>query len=87
MNLCVNAAQAMNDSGVLSVRMSRVCPGPELAARVPELSAGRDYLQLLVRDTGKGMDAVTLERIFEPFFTTKEGEGSGLGLAVVHGAD
>jgi two-component system, cell cycle sensor histidine kinase and response regulator CckA len=86
MNLCVNAAHAMQKAGVLTVRLSTVVANPELALRAPELVDARRYLRLTVQDTGQGMDAETLGRIFEPFFTTKSGgEGSGLGLAVVHG--
>jgi PAS domain S-box-containing protein len=86
MNLCVNAAHAMQKSGVLTVRLSKVAVTPELALRAPELVDGRSYLRLAVQDTGEGMSAETLSRIFEPFFSTKPaGEGSGLGLAVVHG--
>jgi len=86
MNLCVNAAHAMQKSGVLSVRLSGITATADLALRVPELTSGGSYLRLVVQDTGTGMDSATLGRIFEPFFTTKEGGGgSGLGLAVVHG--
>jgi PAS domain S-box-containing protein len=86
MNLCVNAAHAMQKSGVLTVRLSRVVATPELTLRAPELVDSRSYVQLTVQDTGQGMSAETLSRIFEPFFSTKPaGEGSGLGLAVVHG--
>jgi two-component system, cell cycle sensor histidine kinase and response regulator CckA len=86
MNLCVNAAHAMQKNGVLSVRLSSALATPELLQRVPDLVALRRYARLVVQDTGKGMDAATMGRIFEPFFTTKAGgEGSGLGLAVVHG--
>jgi PAS domain S-box-containing protein len=86
MNLCVNAAHAMKKTGVLTVRLSRVVATPELALRAPELVESRNYLRLTVQDTGEGMSAETLGQIFEPFFSTKPaGEGSGLGLAVVHG--
>jgi two-component system, cell cycle sensor histidine kinase and response regulator CckA len=86
MNLCVNAAHAMQKSGVLSVGVVQVSASTELLERAPDLIAGRSYVRLHVEDTGKGMDRATLERIFEPFFTTKtNGEGSGLGLSVVHG--
>jgi signal transduction histidine kinase len=86
MNLCVNAAHAIQKTGLLSVRLSRVVATPELVLRVPELRESRSYACLSVQDSGRGMDAETMGRIFEPFFTTKtSGEGSGLGLAVVHG--
>jgi PAS domain S-box-containing protein len=85
MNLCVNAAHAMQKSGVLSVRVAQVAATPELGLRAPDLVDGRSYVRLTVRDTGSGMSPETMSRIFEPFFTTKTGEGSGLGLAVVHG--
>ena len=86
MNLCTNAAQAMqNDQGRLvveldSFQLSDGAPNPH-----PDLIPG-SYLRLTVSDTGHGMDQAVLHRIFEPFFTTKKpGEGTGLGLAVVHG--
>lgn len=84
MNLCVNAVQAMENSGTLSLQVTKVTPTPQLIARVPDLVDTRVYACLTVRDTGPGMDARTLEHIFEPFFTTKaDNEGTGLGLAVV----
>ncbi len=86
MNLCVNAAHAMNKTGVLTVRLSKQVATADSMLRVPDLVEARSYLRLTVQDTGQGMSAETLSRIFEPFFTTKvAGEGSGLGLAVVHG--
>ncbi len=86
MNLCANAAHAMrNKPGQLHVRL-KPCPLDAMEAQQhPDLKAG-EYAQLLVSDTGHGMDESTLKRIFDPFFTTKApGEGTGLGLAVVHG--
>jgi CheY-like chemotaxis protein len=85
MNLCTNAAHAMSESGgVLSVTLERVYLDEETAARIVDLNPG-SYLRLAVSDTGEGMNQETQSRIFDPFFTTKErGEGTGMGLAVVH---
>jgi len=85
MNLCTNAAQAMCDQGGrLLVRTSAGPLPAELRAR-HRLTSG-DYFALLVEDQGPGIAPDLLGRIFDPFFTTKgPGEGTGLGLAVVHG--
>ena len=83
MNLCTNAYHAMRDrGGVLDVRVDMVDMDAIAGGRAAEQRAVR----LVVRDTGHGMDAATLERLFEPFFTTKPaGEGTGLGMSIVHG--
>jgi two-component system cell cycle sensor histidine kinase/response regulator CckA len=85
-NLCTNAVHAMRQGGgTLQVSLSAVALPQESPGSKPTLPAGR-YLCLRVADTGHGMDAATLQRIYEPFFTTKAvGDGTGLGLAVVHG--
>jgi signal transduction histidine kinase len=79
-NLCTNAYQAMTGAqGVLTIGLRY----PEQAA---ELTAVSPRVEFWVSDTGHGMDSVTVERIFEPFFTTRSvGQGTGLGLSVVHG--
>ena len=86
MNLGTNAAHAMREQGgVLTVGLQAVTVEARLAMENSDLVPG-PYLCLSVSDTGHGMSAATLEHIFEPFFTTKPlGEGTGLGLAVVHG--
>jgi signal transduction histidine kinase/ActR/RegA family two-component response regulator len=86
LNLGTNAAHAMAErGGVLEVRLEPVALDAGAPTIPPELRAGR-YARLSVRDTGSGMDRATLERIFEPFYTTKApGQGTGLGLSVVHG--
>ena len=86
MNLCTNAFHAMGrEGGRLSVDLTPVDIGPESLAAHPDLKPG-PYLRLTVNDTGHGMDPATASRIFEPYFTTKKtGEGTGMGLATVHG--
>ena len=85
MNLCTNAVQAMPNGGVLSVTLERtdIDEARELAHGT--LAPG-PYIRLQVTDTGSGIPPAALERIFDPFFTTKRvGEGTGLGLSLVHG--
>jgi PAS domain S-box-containing protein len=86
MNLGINAAQAIGSRrGVIDVKLAAVDVNEALAATCPELNVRR-YVRLSVCDTGCGMSGATQERIFEPFFTTRaQGQGSGLGLAVVQG--
>ena len=86
MNLGTNAAHAMRDrTGTLTVTLEVAEADAALVERIPELTPGR-YVRLSVTDTGCGMTPDVQKRLFEPFFTTKPpGEGTGLGLAVVHG--
>jgi PAS domain S-box-containing protein len=86
LNLFSNAEHAMRaHGGVLEVQLDAIEADEQLLAQHTELTPGA-YVRLLVRDTGHGMEAAVMQRIFEPFFTTKGvGEGSGMGLAVVHG--
>jgi len=85
-NLCNNAFQALSlAGGYLHVSMWRETVAADKASRHPHLQAS-DYVVLEIADTGQGMDAETIERVYEPFFTTQDvGEGTGLGLSVVHG--
>ena len=84
MNLCTNAAQAMEEAGGrLAVTLERVELGAKDDATGP--TSGK-YVLLTVSDTGCGMAPDVTERIFDPYFTTREtGKGSGMGLALVHG--
>jgi CheY-like chemotaxis protein len=85
-NLCTNAAHAMEEQGgVLEISLDEVTVGAEAVAAAGDLKPGR-YLRLTVRDTGHGIAPSSLDRIFDPYFTTKGvGKGSGLGLSVVRG--
>ncbi len=84
-NLCSNAAHAMSErGGVLEISLAVEIISPEHSPH-QDLEPG-SYVKLTVADNGDGMEPGILEHIFEPFFTTKPaGEGTGLGLAVVHG--
>jgi PAS domain S-box-containing protein len=86
MNLCANAEYAMRTTGgILEVRLRASAVDATGRAPHPTLPPGR-YVHLAVHDTGTGMSPDVLERVFEPFFTTKGvGEGTGMGLAIVHG--
>ncbi len=86
MNLGTNAVHAIGAAdGIVHIRVERAVLDKELATRAHTLRPGT-YARLVVADNGAGMDDSTMERIFDPFFTTKPtGQGTGLGLSVVHG--
>ncbi|MBI2815149.1 MAG: hypothetical protein HYX71_12790 [Opitutae bacterium] len=85
MNVVINAAQALEGRvGRITVRLAPQQLTAAEAAALPGLRPG-PHLRLEVADTGCGMDEAVIARIYEPFFTTKEvGQGTGLGLSVVH---
>lgn len=79
MNLCSNAAQAMEEQGAVLIEASRRPLGERRQVATGALEPG-NYAVISVTDHGKGMDGPTAERVFEPFFTTRKA-GTGLGLA------
>ncbi|MBU0968239.1 MAG: PAS domain S-box protein [Proteobacteria bacterium] len=86
LNLCTNALHAMHTKGgILSIVLKNTEIVQEDGLVFPDIEPG-PYIMLEVGDTGHGMERATQERIYEPYFTTKKhGEGTGLGLSVVHG--
>lgn len=85
LNLCTNSVHSMREcGGLLHVGLARVEFDVDMAAKIHSVLKPGSYLQITVSDTGCGINPDLMERIFEPYFTTKSnGEGSGLGLAVV----
>lgn len=86
LNLCTNAAHAMREKGgTLEIELAEEELSDEDLVTEPDLNPGT-YVRLSVRDTGHGIERELLDRVFEPFFSTKGPfEGTGMGLAVVHG--
>jgi len=86
MNLCTNAAHAMEEKGgVLKINLTNENLDSESANEFQDLAPGH-YIKLSVRDTGQGIEPQFMAKIFEPYFTTKAvGKGTGMGLALVHG--
>ena len=85
-NLCTNAAHAMREKGgIIEVSLDTIRIDEHSVTNYQGLTVG-EYVKLTITDTGRGIDTSILERIFDPYFTTKNvGDGSGMGLAVVHG--
>ena len=80
LNLAINARDAMQGGGVISIRIDKAPAPPGMGLKDAE------YLRLKLSDTGSGMDEETMKKAIEPFFSTKPtGKGTGLGLSMVHG--
>lgn len=84
-NLCANACQAMNGKGNIGIIIDKKKYTKQVCASCQKDVQG-EYIELCIHDNGSGIDTDTLANIFEPFFTTKDvGEGTGMGISVVHG--
>lgn len=84
-NLCVNARDAIEDTGYITIKTANVSFDSEFCLENLSYLPG-EYVMLSISDTGSGMSQATKDKLFEPFFTTKEkGKGTGLGLSTVYG--
>ena len=84
LNLCINSRDAINEYGDINISLQKRVLTDTCMSCHQEF--GGDYVEFMVSDSGKGMNDQQLQRIFEPFYTTKGiGQGSGMGLSVVHG--
>ena len=85
LNLVLSARDAMPDGGSLLIETTNITLNESAALSLPNISAG-EYIQIMISDSGTGINDDAFEHVFEPFFTTKEvGKGSGLGLSMVYG--
>ncbi|MFQ5469155.1 MAG: response regulator [Gammaproteobacteria bacterium] len=85
MNLCINARDAMDGYGRITLSIENVFIESQPCSSCHETIIG-EYTELVVQDNGHGIDSNTIEMIFDPFFTRKEvGKGTGMGLSMVHG--
>ena len=85
MNILSNAIDAIQDKGKITIKTFQVSPKDQ-AKTWKGSSKPEEYLQISIKDTGKGMSENVKSKIFDPFFTTKDvGEGTGLGLSITHG--
>jgi len=85
MNMIINARDAMENSGNLYIELKQLTVNNTECVSCHQSFKG-DFLELVIKDTGQGIDKAKIKRIFEPYYTTRSiGQGSGMGLSVVHG--